>query len=264
MPKSKKDLKILGLEDKEAVIIQTLKDFGRLRPVDLAKKTGVNRTTINFLLKKLLTQGLINKVKIKGHYEWLINDDKIKKLIGNLYSYFNAEDIAETIQLPPDIGVEVFRGKKNILLAYEKVLEAGYNSRVFAIEGNKSVAASKELGKSYFINIQNKFREYKIILEGVFGEQALLSFNDLTMELLKIYENRLVVAYVAPDSLMDFDLDILIFKKMVIMINFEKKLVLTIKNQAIYTVIFNLFEALKMVSQKIDLNDYIKKLIDKK
>ena len=53
MPKPKKDLKILGLEDKEKVIIQTLKDFGQLRPIDLAKKTGVKRTTVNFLLKKL-------------------------------------------------------------------------------------------------------------------------------------------------------------------------------------------------------------------
>ncbi|MEK7072431.1 MAG: MarR family transcriptional regulator [Patescibacteria group bacterium] len=264
MPKPKKDLKILGLEDKEKVIIQTLKDFGQLRPIDLAKKTGVKRTTVNFLLKKLLRQGLISKVKIKGHYEWLINNDKIKKLIGNLYSYFNTADIAEIIQLPPDIGVEVSRGKKNILLAYERILEAGYNSRVFAIEGNKSAAASQELGKSYFSNIQNKFREYKIILEGVFGEEALLSFNDLSIESLKIYKNRLVIAYVAPNFLMDFDLDILIFKKMVIMINFEKKLVLTIKNQEIYTVILNLFEALKMVSRKIDLNDYIKQLIDKK
>lgn len=265
MEKSKKDLKILGLKDKEKIIIQTLKDFGRLRPTDLAEKTGVKRTTVNFLLPKLLKQGLINKVKIKRHYEWLINDrDKINKLISNLYGYFMTEDITEIINLPPDIGVEVFRGKKNILAAYEKVLEAGYNSRVFAIQGNRSALAAKNLEKSYLNNIQNKFREYKIILEGIFGEKSLSYFKDLSLELLKIYENRLVVCYVAPDSLVDFDLDILIFKKMVIMINFEKNLVLIIKNEAIYSVILNLFEALKMVSIKINLNDYIKKLIEVK
>ena len=52
MEKSKKDLKILDLEDKEIIIIQTLKDFGQLRPTDLAQKTGVKRTTVNFLLIK--------------------------------------------------------------------------------------------------------------------------------------------------------------------------------------------------------------------
>ena len=82
--------------------------------------------------------------------------------------------------------------------------------------------------------------------------------------MLKIYENRLVIGYVAPNSLLDFDLDILIFKKMVVMINFEKKLVLRIKNEEIYSVILNLFEALKIVSRKIDLNDYIKRLIENK
>ena len=265
MEKSKKDLKILGLKDKEKIIIQTLKDFGRLRPTDLAEKTGVKRTTVNFLLPKLLKQGLINKVKIKGHYEWLINnDDKINKLISNLYGYFMTEDIAKMIHLPPDIGVEILKGKNNILLAYEKVLETGYNSRVFAIQGNKSALAAKNLEKSYLSNIQNKFRQYKIIIEGVIGEKSLSYFKDLSPELLKIYENRLVIGYVAPDSLVDFDLDILIFKKMVVMINFEKKLVLRIKNEAIYSVVLNLFEALKMVSKKIDLNDYIKKLVEKK
>src|SRR3989344_1015647 len=251
MEKSKKDLKILDLEDKEIIIIQTLKDFGQLRPTDLAQKTGVKRTTVNFLLIKLLKQGLINQ-------------DKINKLISNLYGYFMAEDIAKMIHLPPDIGVEILKGKKNILSAYEKVLEAGYNSRVFAIQGNKSALAAKNLEKLYLSNIQNKFRQYKIIIEGVIGEKSLSYFQDLSPELLKIYENRLVIGYVAPDSLVDFDLDILIFKKMVVMINFEKKLVLTIKNEEIYSVIFNLFDALKMVSRKIDLNDYIKRLIERK
>ena len=149
-------------------------------------------------------------------------------------------------------------------MAYEKVLETGYNSRVFAIQGNKSALAAKNLEKLYLSNIQNKFRQYKIIIEGVIGEKSLSYFQDLSPELLKIYENRLVIGYVAPDSLVDFDLDILIFKKMVVMINFEKKLVLTIKNEEIYSVIFNLFDALKMVSRKIDLNDYIKRLIERK
>ena len=54
MTNIKNDLKILGLKNEEKIIIQTFKDFGQLRPIDLANKTGVKRTTINFLLKKFI------------------------------------------------------------------------------------------------------------------------------------------------------------------------------------------------------------------
>lgn len=265
MEKSKKDLKILGLEDKENIIIQALRDFGQLKPTNLAEKTGVKRTTINFLLKKLLNRDLITKIKVQGHFEWQINNDaKIKKSINDLANYLSAEKNTTTIYTSPDIGVEILRGRKNILSAYQKVLEAGDNSRVFAIQGNKSALAGQFLEKSYLNDIQNKFREYKIIIEGVIGEKSLAYFKNISSEELKIYKNRLIVVYVAPDFLVDFDSDILIFKKMVIIINFEKRIVLIIKNESIYEVILSLFESLKLVSRKIDLNNYIKKLIEEK
>jgi len=261
----KNDLKILGLDEKEGLITKSLKDFGVMRPVDLAIKTGVKRTTVNFLLKKLSARGLVNKIKVKGHYEWqMCEESKIKKLIDGLYGYFNPNETEGTIQIPPDIGIEIFKGKNNVMPAYEKILEDSYNHRFFSIQGNKSVYAINKLNKSYIKFIQNKFRKYKIILDGVIGESSLLYIKNLGLDELKIYQNRLVVCYISPDAIIDFDLDIIIFKKMIIMANFEKNLMLIIKNENIYNAIFNMLEAIKLVSRKIDLNAYIKNLIKEK
>ncbi|MBU0648518.1 MarR family transcriptional regulator [Patescibacteria group bacterium] len=261
----KKDLKILGLDEKEELIIQTLKQFGPMRPIDLANKTEVKRTTINFLLKKLLGRGLVDRVRVRGHYEWLINGEKkIQQSIGGLFGYFNVGDAAEMIHMSPDIGVEIFRGKKNILTAYERVLEAGRNNRVFAIQGNKSVMAAKKLEKSYLSNLQNKFKEHKIILEGILGESVIHYFDDLDVEMLKAYEGRMVVAYFVSDLMVDFDMDIMIFQKIVVLVNFEKSLVLVVKNEEIFKVILKLYEAMKLSSRKIDLNKYIKEIIERR
>ncbi|MFH1225703.1 MAG: helix-turn-helix domain-containing protein [bacterium] len=253
---------LLGLDKKEKLILEALTGAKPMRPVDLAVKTEVKRTTINFLLKKLADRGLVKRVMVGGHYEWLTNKE-LKKKVDNLYQYFNLSGEI-TIHRDADIGVEIFKGKKEIMAAYERVLEAGYNNRVFAIQGNKSTAASWALGKSYLNNIQKKFKEHKIILEGIIGESALFSLRNLDIDFLKTYENRLVVGYIVSDTVVDFDMDILIFKKMIVMINFEKQLVLVVKNQSIYEAIFNMFEAMKLAGRKIDLNDYVKNLIKEK
>jgi len=106
--------------------------------------------------------------------------------------------------------------------------------------------------------------ENKIIIEGILGERSLNCFSEMDLDLLKTYENRLVVCYIADDSLVDFDMDILIFKEMVILVNFEKELVILIKNESIHKAILNMFEAVKMVSRKIDLNGYIRRILEEK
>lgn len=262
MTKIKKGVKILGLKNKEKILLQTLRDLGPLRPINLANKTKVKRTTINFLLKKFIARGLVKRIKIKGHYEWQINDEsKMKQFIAELSNYFNIKDAAETIYLAPNLEIEVLNGKTNILLAYEAVLNANKNGRVFVVQGNRSVIASKELGSSYLHAIQNKFRDHKIILEGIIGEKSLQYLQSLPIDTLEFYKNRLVVCYVIHDAFIDFDMDILIFKETVLMINFEKKLVLVVKNQHIHEAVYTLFEVMKLVSRKIDLNKFISGLI---
>lgn len=262
--KIKKGLEFLGLNEKEYKILEVLKTGKSLRPVDIARKTGIGRTTINFLLKKLRSRGILVHDKVKNHFEWLIaRNSQVQHRIENFYKFLNLAPLEGTIHLPQDIGIEVFKGREKVLEAYENILKISSNKRVFSIQGNKSVAAAlKNLPKSYINYIQKGYREHKIILDGIIGETSLNYIKNLNSKDLKAYENRLVVTYVIDDDFIDFDMDILIFEKTVALVNYEKSLVIIIKNEEICKVIKNMIEAMKVIARKIDFNKLIKELLE--
>jgi len=262
--KHKNTPSFLELQPEEIKIIQALNGGKSLTPTALSRQAGVKRTTVNFLLNKLLERGIIKKTKIGGHFEWRLADENhLAEKINSLYGFFNLTLSKALINLP-DIGVEVFKSQAAILDAYRQSLKTNKNSRVYAIQGNKSVKAQKSLSSDYLNDIQNQFKQKKIIIEGIAGESSLEYFNDLPLYLLKTYENRLTVMYLISDGLIDFDMDILILDKEVILINFEKKIVVKIKNDSIRLALKALYETMKFSAQKIDLNNYLKNLIKQK
>ncbi|MFA6227731.1 MAG: winged helix-turn-helix domain-containing protein [Patescibacteria group bacterium] len=262
--KHKNTPSFLELQPGEIKIIQALGGEKRLTPTAISRKTEVKRTTVNFLLNKLLERGIIKKTKIGGHFEWrLADENNLAEKINSLYGFFNLTLSRALINLP-DIGVEIFKSQAAVLNAYRQSLKINKNSRVYAIQGNKSVKAQKSLSYGYLNDIQNQFKQKKIIIEGVAGESSLEYFSDLPLYLLKTYENRLTVMYLVSDGLIDFDMDILILDKEVVLINFEKKIVVKIKNDSIRLALKALYETMKFSARKIDLNHYLKTLIKQK
>lgn len=262
--KHKNTPSFLELQPEEIKIIRALSGEKSLTPTALSRQTGVKRTTVNFLLNKLANRGIIKKTKIAGHFEWrLTNENNLAEKINSLYGFFNLTLSRALINLP-DIGVEVFKSQAAILDAYHQSLKINKNSRVYAIQGNKSIKAQKSLSYGYLNDIQNSFKQKRIIIEGIVGEKSLQYFDNLPLSLLQTYKNRLVVTYLLQDELIDFDMDILILDKEVILINFEKKIVVKIRNDSIRTVIKALYETMKFSARKIDLNYYLKNLIKQK
>lgn len=54
-------LKQLGLNDKEITVYLTVLQQGKVTPADLAKLTGINRTTVYSIAKMLIQQGIITE-----------------------------------------------------------------------------------------------------------------------------------------------------------------------------------------------------------
>lgn len=259
--KHKNSPSFLELQPEEIKILQVLTEGETLTPTEISLQTRVKRTTVNFLLNKLLERGIIKKTKVIGHFEWQLADDNhLAEKINSLYGFFNLTLSKALINLP-DIGVEIFKSQKAIEDAYYQSLKINKNNRVYAIQGNKSIRAQKSLNQTYLNDIQKQLKQKKIIIEGIVGKKSLEYFDNLPLYLLKNYENRLTVAYLINDELVDFDLDILILDKEVLLINYEKKLTVKIKNGSIRLAIKALYETMKFSSRKIDLNSYLKKLI---
>lgn len=263
--KNMMSMSFLELDSNDRNIIEAIKNSKTIRPIDIARKTGVKRTSVNYILQKLKKRGIIERLKVNGHYEWKKSENKkLENRIESLYEFLGVSFSDKMINLPGDIGVEIFKGKENMLKIYEDFLNNVKEDRIFFIQGNKSVRGSEMLGELNIAKFQNKIKKNKIIMEGILGESSIQYLQTQGNKILNSYRNRLVVAHVVNDSFIDFDMDIIIFKKKVMMINFEKNLVMVIKNEHVYTAIINLFRVMKFAAKKIDLNAYIEKLFKTK
>ena len=260
---SKKPVLFLGFTKNEFEILTLLKESGAMRPVNISRSSSVKRTTTNYALKKLLEWGVISKIRVGGHYEWQMADKaQIKKKVDTLYDLLNIPTKQEKVCVPAKIGVEVLLGKENIKNSYRKILNLARDQRVYSIEGNRATKNIGKLGNRFLEDLQQQYRNKKIILEGIIGYQTLEYFKKLPKKFLETYRKRLVVSYVTEDELVDFDMNIFIHGNVVVMINHEKEMSVIIENDLIKETMFSLYESLKSLSKKIDLNKIIEEIME--
>ncbi|MFZ2192842.1 MAG: helix-turn-helix domain-containing protein [Candidatus Moraniibacteriota bacterium] len=120
-------LKLLGLNEKEAIIYRAILQGKKATIIDLAKATGTKRTTVYHCLDALVEKSLVNRVMKDGHKYYYAEDpeeslklilkekeDVIKKLIPDLKSIFG------TNLYQPEI--EIYRNINGIRKILEDIL----------------------------------------------------------------------------------------------------------------------------------------------
>jgi predicted transcriptional regulator len=70
-------LRVLGLSDKEVRVFTALSTFGRMNITDTAKKSGLPRTTVDAMMRRLVEQGLVSRERVGGHYEYVVKLDEV-------------------------------------------------------------------------------------------------------------------------------------------------------------------------------------------
>lgn len=246
----------LGLSDNEKEIIEVLKKQDSLRPIEIARSCPVSRTTINYNLKKLAERGIVQRVEIEGHSEWKAVDTKqIENKIDLLYDFFADVDRQYTkTTLPQKAGITGSAGIEALKDAYEESTSLNKGQRVYIIEGNNLENQIENFGNDYLIELQKKYQDSGVILEGVVGKSTLESFKNLKPELLQQYKNRLTVVYVVDDKFIDFDMHIIIYPTKVKFINHEQKLVLDVDNDFFRQSMMGCYKAMKAIGDKVLVN----------
>lgn len=260
----KESVKLLALSKKENRILNFLNGIQYSTVTDVAIETKIPRTTVHFLLNKLAKRGLVERISVKDHYEWkfLSKIDFSQKLRRLLSSFENKTDILGGVE-GRGIGVEVYSGKERIKEIYKNILKVGSNERVYVIQGNKSAKrALEKIKKEYFFDFHKAFKKKDIIMEGVMGEGTLEIFKRLTTKELESHADRLIIAHIVPDQFIDFDTDIIIYGHYVFIVNFEEEIALFIKNHSIVQALKSLLAFMQANSKKIDINAYIKQIIE--
>jgi len=164
-----------------------------------------------------------------------------------------------------EVGITVYRGKRQIRKAYELMLDLSKTERVYVIQGNKSAqSALKHMERQYILDFTKKFKKSGIIMEAINGEGVLPLFRGLDTDVLKSHWGRLVVGLLLPDKYLDFGIDIIIFRDTVLLGNIEEEFVVFIKNKAIVDAFSHICLLLQDSGRQFDLNAYVQKLIEEK
>src|SRR3990172_3851134 len=110
----------LGISKQDFRILCELGELKQSKELPFANKIGIIRTTLAFRLRKLAQRNLVERVKIKGHFEWKLTQEG-RNLLGE------------------ESGTAAFKiknyyGSKQIRNTIDRILREGSGERIYFIE----------------------------------------------------------------------------------------------------------------------------------
>ena len=112
-------------------------------------------------------------------------------------------------------------------------------------------------------NWQKALRKSKIILDIVASEKILELLKDMDKEMLGLHADRMVIATLLLNNLMDFSASMYVFRNTLMIASFPQNLAIFINNPEVVKIFKILFHIAQQSGRKIDLNAEVKKFIEK-
>ena len=77
-------LSLLGLNQREIKVFTLLATFGPLTVTKTAGRTGLPRTTVDAIVRRLEVSGLTSRIQVGKHWEWRVNLEEVTKKLSLL------------------------------------------------------------------------------------------------------------------------------------------------------------------------------------
>jgi sugar-specific transcriptional regulator TrmB len=84
-------LQFLGLNEREVRVFTALATFGRMNMTKIASRSNLPRTTVDAIMRRLVTQGLASKEKVRGHYEYFVDTNNLADTLDWIEKRFRAD-----------------------------------------------------------------------------------------------------------------------------------------------------------------------------
>jgi sugar-specific transcriptional regulator TrmB len=269
-----KELNILGLNTFERKILASISTACQLS--EIARITGILRTSIAYCLKGLLRRELIQRVRFGKRYRYIAISPDI--LINKIQSVAVSSALRDSstikgarIRMNLEDEFIIHIGSKEIIPAFKRIAENNKNERIKAIQHHRSfndqveVATPKQISEFNSAIIKNN-----IIIEGILNKSAygsylheIISNPEKAADAIKTLEGRMADYSVFPDNRFDYHAEIWIFRMTTLIINWKKKVAIEIINSDMTKFIGEMYEYVKDSSEKIDHNEMMRELVKK-
>lgn len=256
----KKDLRSLGLSDKETLVYSCLLKSEPLNVSELSKKTNIKRTGLYYLLPVLLKRGFAQKLILGKRFYYSAKDlDSCAEdllLVGARLKAFALENKNGV----NEIKVEVATKKEQIADIINKTLQLKKGEIIHSIESPESI---KIMGYNFFGT--NKYwqrlcAEKGIVLKGIGMESSLKNLLEFwPKEVLKNMTSRSVSPKLLKDNeLPNFNISIVVYQDTTLIFSLQNNTAISIKNRDIGDSFKDLIDLIYSQGKYLNLNDEIR------
>lgn len=235
----KDDLITFGLDEKEALLYLSLLELGEASVLNIARKSGLKRTSVYHLLESLKNRGFVGIISKRGKQVYFAQNPRkleseleekqstLKKMMPELLSLANLIDKKPKVQFFEGIG-----GIKAVL---DDELESSEGEMVgWWTEGYLAT-----LGEDYFVNYFNPKRiEKKIFYRSIVSEGAHYQ------ELQKYSQKNLWKIKMMRPGEYSLETDVVVYgRSKIALISYEEKISLVVESIKLHNTLKAIFEA---------------------
>lgn len=259
---------ILGLQEEEVLILQTL-ETGPCKISSISKQTKIPRTSLYYMLPKLENRKLISRQKINKKNLWRkIPDEDIansyKKILEKISN--NTSRTVKTISNKSQLTF--YYGNNQVVNVLKEISNLPPHSRFYGIQPESSIVSAVKNSKvDDIIDFNNKVKKNKLIAEGIIHEKGTytmfqtLSKND-QKRLLASFASRSADTAALPQGFLNTTCaEIYLFSDKVALVNWTEEFAVVIKNKDVFDLVIEMFKSTKYMLQKYDQNEKIAKLL---
>lgn len=245
-----RQIAILGISRQDFRILCELDQLQQSKVLPFANKTGITRTTLAFRLHKLSERNLAERIKIKGHFEWKLAREG-QKLLG--------EESGSA-----EFKIKYYHGTKETRNIIDRILREKNSDRIYFIEPHQQTKALFLTSTSQMLVYFGRlFQEKRNISEGVSSDKNLELLPQYTKEVLQNMLGRMAIVYVVPDRYLRFENMIITQKNATYIFDFTKGQTIEIRSELFSKSIISLVSSLQALGKKIDLNEYIRNILNR-
>lgn len=228
--------KLLGLNEREIRVFTALGTFGRMNMTKIASRSGLPRTTVDAIVRRLLKQGLISKEKVRGHVEYIMSPDDVADKLDWVEQRLRPKKELEENDVKEGSFDEIFTDEKNVIKtdSFESIglkMESHSGERVrlmFSHEFGELDERSSRLIKYIELAVQSKLK-FEILLSSKMAD----AIRDREEEVTLPADANLIRLNVVPTSYGTVDTDMIIFRNSILLINPDKFTVEHIKHPTV-------------------------------
>lgn len=216
---------------------------------EIARKTGFNRTTLNYRLKILLAEKMISKSEAIGR---------------KIFYSVNKKAVNEARE---SRLIEIYSGK-NIMQAYKYFYEAPKHTIGYGVQGFDAIRnILKIIPADILKNVHKKQKNRNIILKGFANKKALSLLKDVSLEMNRSHAGRAIgIKLIEGDAFMG-PCEAMSIQDTFLITDISKKRALVIREKTITKFLYEILSAFYDNSENMQIfkmNEYWESLIDKK